>query len=293
MSQRLVNLLETETSVLATRATFYEHYATQLAETQGAAELVGWQTRAAVATAFRFAAQYALLVDAARARRLLRRAADAYLGLGLPYGYLLLAASEPREVSQRMFSDLNSRSHGNEPYASERPLASAADGHPVQLSYRLLVMSGNVALAQELPGEREALHRQLTAHRTAPIGAQNLSVGDYLTFADLLTILTVDTSLGADVEPVADAVLVALTGIGTGYAEGIQRAQANTYLWRHQQSPVDIVDLDIVAMTRLASSALASHQIDLAQLTSREPTLATLPMYAAMELNEPGELELT
>jgi hypothetical protein len=301
MNDRLIEVLGVDPEHIARRADFYEHYAATLTEAATderalgvADDTDGWRTAACVATALRFAAQYALLVDSQRAIRLMREAAGTYLDLGVPYGYLLLATANPDAVAPRMFSDRGQLSPSDGEARNGR-LAAAASAHPAQLTYLLLVMSGDRAVAGELREARKTLHERLSAHSTAPVGPQSLPVDFYLAFCDTLATLNNREQRFTREEPLSRQIVRTLGQMGRRYEDGIKRARANQYLWEHQQAPVDIVDLDIVGMTVIADVAMEHAGMDLNRdirsATDESPTLAMLPMYAGLELHQhgPGE----
>jgi len=298
MADDLLRLLQADAEHLSQRADFYEHYAQHLAEgierersRGGAINGGGWRTAAYVATALRFAAQYALVVDPQRAAALLRRAADAYLDLGVSYGYLLLATVDPDAVAQRMFSE---RARAAAMHAhDERPLAAAAAVHPAQLTYLLLAMSSDRIIASELQGPRRALRERLGAHGTAVVGPQSLPLAIYVTFCDELLRLSEGDSTQNAVQSV-EPIIAPLMRMGRGYEDGIRDARINQYLWDRLQAPVDIVDLDIVGMTVLAKVAMERAGMDLdAQVRqTTDLTLATVPMYVGLTLRGPGSSDV-
>jgi len=300
MANELIEILGVDPEHIARRVDFYEHYAATLTEAATnerspgvAVDTDGWRTSACVATALRFAAQYALLVDPQRAIRLLRGAAETYLDLGVPYGYLLLATAEPDAVAPRMFSD-RGQSSSREGETRERPLATAASAHPAQLTYLLLVMCGDRTIASELSKPREALHQRLIAHGTAPVGPQSLPVDFYLAFCDTLTSLNNRGQRITAEDSASSRVVRTLGQMGRRYESAIQRAHVNQYLWEQQQAPVDIVDLDIVGMTVIAAVAMEhvgmNLKRDIALAANDSHGLAMLPIYAGLGLHEgPGE----
>jgi hypothetical protein len=296
MTDALFEILEVDPEHATRRADFFEHYAASLREATVDDQAPGlapdpdrWRTDACVATALRFAAQYAVLVDAGRGIALLRDAAATYLDLGVPYGYLLLAAADPEEARSRML-EKRVREHDRAP----RPLAAAASAHPAQLTYTMVVMSGDRMLAKELRRDRARLHDRLTAHSTAPVGPQSLPVSRYLTVCDALLTLSADRNVMVTDATPSGAIVSALTQMGRAYADGIERARVNRYAWDRQQAPVDILDLDIVGMTLVANRAMADAGIELEDELGRVdpsgPTLSTVPIHAALAL-DPGHTE--
>jgi hypothetical protein len=301
MTNELIEVLGVNPEHIARRADFYEHYAATLADVATdersagvAADTAGWRTAACVATALRFAAQYALLVDSQRAIRLLREAAERYLDLGVHYGYLLLATAEPDAVAKRMFSE-RGQSSSYDAQTHERPLAAAASAHPAQLTYLLLVMSGDRTIANELRKTRETLHERLRAHSTAPVGPQSFPVDFYLTFCDTLASVNDRGERITKGDSPSSRIVRTLGQMGQRYEDGIQRAHVNRYLWEEQQAPVDIVDLDIVGMTTIANAAMEHAGMDLKRDIRRavddRQTLAMLPIYVGLQLHEHGSGE--
>lgn len=262
MNGEALEILGVDAELLLQRAEFFEAEGRALDEGAAGQQRLNthsdWTTDACVATAYRYAAQYAILVDVSRARRLLLESAERYSALGTPYGYFLMAAADPERLASRIFEEGPQRmslEYGD----GARPLARAALGIPVQLAYFLLSLHARGVLAREFSAIRETAMTRARAHESTPIGPEGVPIKRYLDFTDFLAADTMQGIIDEEgVVRLAQRTVAGLAPLARQYAENIEQARANRYLWERLQAPVDVVDLDIAGMAALASG-LASE----------------------------------
>jgi len=235
-----------------------------------------WAGPAALATAYRLAAQHAALVDARWATRLAVRAAMAYMTAGLPFGLFLLTGllDDHTLRESTVVRDLVT------PFAAPGADHNAAR-HPVQETYLLLAAASRPWLRAPLGPVLSGARERLAAHSLRPIGAQGVPLGDYLDLADLM--LYDDQRTRGPRDASVRYVARRLAAMHRAQAATLRAAQRNRYLWRQGASPVNIIDLEHVALSGLALrhrpwfgqlSAAVTDELD------RDDPLTELPVWA-------------
>lgn len=234
-----------------------------------------WAGPAALATAYRLAAQHAALVDAGWATRLAVRAAMAYLTAGLPFGLFLLTGLLDDQTLREstVVRDVVT------PFAAPGG-GTAAARHPVQQTYLLLAAASRPWLRAPLGSVLSGARERLAAHSLRPVGAQSVPLGDYLDLADLM--LYDDQRAGRQRDGSVRYVARRLAAMHRAQAATLRAAQRNRYLWRQGASPVNIIDLEHVALSGLALrhrpwfgqlSAAVADELD------RDDPLTELPVW--------------
>ncbi|HEY1823605.1 MAG TPA: hypothetical protein VGG83_27070 [Trebonia sp.] len=240
-----------------------------------------WAGPAALATSYRLAAQHAALVDARWATRLAVRAAMGYLAAGLPFGlFLLTGLLDDRTLrDSAVFRDVVT------------PFQSPGGGHagardPVQQTYLLLAAASRPWLRGPLQPALSGARERLATHGLRPVGAQGVPLGEYLDLADLM--LYDDQSPGQPGNGSIQYVARRLAAMQRAQAATLRAAQRNRYLWRHGASPVNIIDLEQVALSGLA---LRRHRGWFGQLSAavadeleRDDPLTELPVWTMGEI---------
>jgi hypothetical protein len=267
-----------------------------------------WEGYAAIASTYRLAAENAALVDTAWSMELATRSALAYLDAGLPFGLFLLTGI------------LDDRTLLETPGALPslvRPLSTASAAapmsDPVQRSYLAITLSARPRIREVL--DRSASARRdtplsdmiegLNAYALQPVGPQSIPMEAYLEFAGAIRSLgwsdDIDrdrpgrlTDRGRDQSPLPPGLeRDELADLGNRYAafsraqaDSLRAAMRNRYLWERGAAPVNIVDLEYVAMCgnamrryRRRSWSRAFRQTVTAQLSG--DLLAQIPVWVA------------
>ena len=239
-----------------------------------------WLGPAALASAYRRAAQYATLIDTRWATWLAVRAGQTYLKAGLPFGLFLLAGL----LDDRTLRDSSALPGLLAPFAS--PAASPALQAPVQQMYLLMTAASRPWLRDPLAETLEGAVQRLSLHDLQPIGPQGIPLGEYL---DIATTMLYDgqestTSASAEVRDIAGR----LATMYRAQAATLRAARRNRHLWRNGASPVNIVDLEHIAIYGLTlrhrpwsgelSEAISGE-------LGQEEALAELPVWAAESID--------
>lgn len=252
-----VEALGANPEVLIRSSRFFESYAENSVDARSRTSSQ-WLRFGTAATALRFAAQFAALVDPPRSINLVQRSASYYVNLGLPYGYFLYASFlEKNAAVESLISgpvghwlqSLASNRIVDVPESSER-LEHVALTYPVQQMYLVLAMATHYEVWVEFQSPLESLGESLSVHGTQPIGPQSSPMSDYLGIAQVIQ------SIHRDSRKARYEAAVVLRRLAQRYESSILSARESPYLWDSLQTPVDIVDLDIVAMTIAVGTAL-------------------------------------
>ena len=235
-----------------------------------------WLGKATIASACRAAAQYAALVDSSWAARLAVRTGRAYVAAGMPFGLFLLAGV----LSDQILRDSNALRELVAPFATLDSSSAMAD--PVQQMYLLLAAASRPWLRTALAAPIDGLTERLSPHALHPFGPQGMPLGEFL---DLATVMLNDdqTSSGAtgtEIRSIARRLAV----MQRAQAESLRAARRNRYLWTRAASPVNIVDLEHVAIYGLALRhrpwAAELRAALSAELEREDDALAELPAWA-------------
>jgi hypothetical protein len=254
-----------------------------------------WLGTATIASTYRLASQYAALVDMPLSMDLAIRASLAYLEAGLPFGFFLATGLlddsilRNPELTPRLFRLLS------------RVNAEPASTDPVQQAYLLLALASRPWLRRQLQLSPDDMLNRLGAHDLHPVGPQSAPLAAYLTLAR--TMLSNETSEVPDerqgqekeqpVDEAADTGISVmahqLADIGRSQAASLRLTMRNQYLWRNAAAPVNIVDLEQVALYGLAMRTGGYWSERLLQRTTSNlednDALAELPAWACREMN--------
>ncbi len=239
-----------------------------------------WLGLAALASAYRRAAQHATLLDTRWATRLAVRAGQAYVAAGLPFGLFLLVGV----LDDQILRDSSASSWLLTPFAT--PAASPALQDPVQQMYLLMAAASLPWLRDPLADTLEGAVQRLTAHDLQPIGPQRVPLGEYLDLAVIMLYDEQGTVMQASTE--VHDIAGRLAAMYRAQAASLRSARRNQYLWRHGVAPVNVVDLEHLAMYGLAMR----HRPWAAELSEaiageldRDEALAELPVWAAESID--------
>lgn len=274
MNQWILQALQIDSETVSRSVKFFESYgkrvAPSIARPSDVSSFRDWTDGGTAATGLRFAAQFASLIEVEEARRLLNQAALLYVSLGVPYGYFLYASFVDRSDAIRSLSSdpavqwlrrLSSHTLSDIPREPGR-LDYVALSYPVQQVYLFLAMTAHSEIWREFSSELGSLRKSLALHNGQPVGPQGTPARAYLRVGELLQHIH-----HHDTEARGQAV-VELANLARRYEASILEAKENHFLWSQMQSPIDIVDLDVVGLTTMVDSAL--EQASMERLRLRE-----------------------
>lgn len=284
---------------VAAQARFYTSYARSLENARGRndgsvwARIANpnqpWLGAATIASTYRLAAQYMALIDMRMAMRLAVRASLAYLEEGLHFGLLLATGLLDDSLLRDPFVVDRIAQLMSRPEPGDR----ASD--PVQQSYLLLALASRPWL-QDLVGRSvEAMFAELAAHDLHPVGPQSIPLSTYVDLARMMfTQRQTDALVLAAGDQGAESPMVPqLVDIGTAQAGSLRRTMRNRYLWRHAAAPVNLIDLEQVALYGLAVRSSPAESERLLAATMRRladvDVLAEVPGWACGEMGRVQE----
>ncbi|WP_030435630.1 hypothetical protein [Actinoplanes subtropicus] len=279
MSAAHLDALQLSADRIGTMTDFYESYA-NLARRRGETDSGRQAGLIEAASALRSAGQWAMILDSARAVELLIRSARIWDQLGHGFGTYLLAALRPRDLrpgTRTLRRDQLIRVLAGRPLPDAENSATTSSPllHPQQQAYLLLALAGD----QDSAAIRE--YAQGSAHRlgVVPIGALGMPLRIYWDVA-LHLMAGDDTGL--------EVVARHLDAMAASYATAINSAMANEYLWFNAASPVEVGDVDIVAIAALAARRFGTTSLRAALLdrAGREDPLTRVPLELAVEVAE-------
>jgi hypothetical protein len=292
MSQQHLRTLQLDTNKVEIAADFFEAYASyQLSQRDTDKDRLADTDKdrlADTASSLRVAGQWAMLFDLPRAVTLLTRSAEIWHAMGYGFGTFLLAAIAPDRLDRdEMLIRLAQMAGLNAPIGEARepsiqgrqPLEPLL--HPQQQAYLLLAAAG-VSRRIDLPLGLLRRVGDQSPHRRGvmPIGALGMPLRVYWDIArDLLQI-------DGDDERTADMVANTLADMGRSYAQAIGSAMANERLWFNAASPVDVGDIDTVAIAlnsahRLGPGLIKAH---LRSVSENLEAIARVPLELASEM---------
>ncbi|HEX5406600.1 MAG TPA: hypothetical protein VFX16_30375 [Pseudonocardiaceae bacterium] len=246
-----------------------------------------WLGDAVLASSYRMAAQYLALIDARQAGLVSIRAALAYLRAGLPFGAMLAVGlvGDDSLIGTMAPSGLE---------AAIQSLASRARDHnPVQQTYLLLVLVARRRLRREHSDSVGALLRDLRPHGLHPIGSHSQPLADYLQMAEVMARHD-GRQLALRAERGGSEAIGLMSGFvaaaGHRQAESLRAARRNSYLWRHGASPVDVVNLEDVAITGLLAGSdvmppESGYNLLFDRIDGNDP-LVSLAVWAAEQMSQ-------
>lgn len=229
------------------------------------------------------AAQLLSLTDVRSAQEFYDQAADCYTRIGHPYSLFLRAIAREQlpldeyEQGHTWFETAQQATGDTELSALPR-----AWQVPQQQAYFLLAAS--LAMPHAGDGRLVELAGNSPNRRsTAPFGALGTAVARVWGVA--MTLLTSDRS---DSKRAADEIGRQLAGMSLNFAQRIERAQANDYLWSAVAAPIDIGDTEIIGITTIASRVLPRQalMVSLERITSELPPLARIPLQVGLALTD-------
>jgi hypothetical protein len=323
--ESVVEQLQLPRELFERQASFYAGYAETLADRRAATDREpvndtwerlanprqAWQGSAAIASTYRLAAEFAVLVDTAWSIELAIRSAVAYLEAGLPFGLFLITGILDDRTLLQDPQTLTGLTQLLATRSAESPMSD-----PVQRSYLAMTLSAR-------PQIREALDRRastsldtplsgiiegLASHALQPVGPQSVPMEAYLGFARSIRVAEWPDDNGSDFYPgnrgrrgpwlrsgeqrnTLDDIGNRFALLARGQADALRAAMRNSYLWERGAAPVNIVDLEYVAMCGNAMRRFEQPSWPLALGESiieklGDDTLAQIPIWVARRLQE-------
>lgn len=239
------------------------------------------------ASAFREAAQWMLYLDPVHAAELLARAGGLFFRMGMPYGmYLMVVAGEwtddpPSDAFARAINDLRPAGDGDERDRADDAFPFVQ--YPQQQAYLLLASGGSRLIGTEFRRPLTTI-LESSPHRDGTIatGAMGTPIRRLWDIARHLV------TAGDDAP---DQIRLHLAAICERYAENMELAQSNEYLWRGAAAPVDVGDLDLTGIAALTARRLGVETLEsiIGQLqeSSDLGRVALAPLQAGLTLVEP------
>ncbi|PZF62396.1 hypothetical protein DEI92_02590 [Curtobacterium sp. MCBD17_034] len=232
------------------------------------------------ATAYREAAQWSLSLGTDDGIDLLATAARSFSRLGFPYGDFLGAACRTvdadgpprpdRDVVRQLGAAVASVP-AEADRSERRELAS-----PQQQAYLFVAAAATPELADDLREELAAIAAfPAMGSGTAPMGALGAPVRTYVRAGLAL--------MDHDRESV---LLRALVAMSRRFDDAANLAASNDYLWRNASAPIEIPDLDIVALVALGVDRVDGFAGKLRQAASELSGWARFPIDVAIEVIE-------
>lgn len=276
----------------AAAVSFFEGYGrlceAELEATEPGSETY-WRTATDGASAYREASQWAAIVENSRLPDLMAKAAILFASTDQAFGWFLGLACQrwgtPREAqvrpehSQQLATALGIAEVGV-------PVPSALR-HPQQQAYAFLAIAGSTVVQHSREFLLDRIAEDPSARLgTAPVGALGVPLREYWAIGSAL----LDSSQEG-VETVARSLAV----MGNRYAASAELARVNSYLWRNAAAPVDVVDMDVLAIALIAADRFGRDRLREAVAREAERRhmsfLARTPLDVAIELatGESGE----
>lgn len=204
-----------------------------------------WLEEASRAVALARATQLALLVDFRAGLHLIGETGRTYSAIGIPFGYALLGlvnrgeSAWPSPIGTETAAErsLTSTVRSTQERRGAEAVAEAMR-YPGQQTYLLmaLALAGNESAAGLIRDEDHGLHNS-----GAAVGPNGNSIGDYWSFLKAVFDRTVERG----------ELMLGATALARPYAQSIRRAKRNSYSWERLESPVDLVDLDVVILSAI------------------------------------------
>lgn len=256
-----------------------------------------WEGFAAIASTYRLAAECAALVDTIWSMELAIRSARAFLDAGSAFGLFLAASILDDEALLQERSTLFSLIR---PLTAETAAAPVPD--PVQRSYLALTFNSRPLIREMIGNSGNAatnlsnLAEGLGPYALQPVGPQSIPMADYLEFADAVRDIewpAREERYPGRYEPLSDSGRRGLADLGASFAglcrrqaDDLRAAMRNRYLWENGASPVNVVDLEYVAVCGNAMRRFPDQSWSIAFRESvtehlEDDPLAQLPVWLA------------
>jgi hypothetical protein len=252
-----------------------------------------WILTMEAASVLREAASWAVYFDVERAIMLLNRSGYLYQSVDMAFGSFLLTVAGAPPLDE-LSSDIGllARLHGQASAAGPATIPDSLH-HPQQQAYLLLACAGmaNKVTAYRRPGTVEEISGyRRTLHA---IAAESPIRRGVLPFGSLGIPVRVPWDIGVHLlqesSPESlDVVARYLTLLCRRYAETMESAAVNDYLWSHAAAPVDVGDIEIIGIAALATAHFGSEEItaSIAGLGAGAEDTSFIPLRLGSEILE-------
>lgn len=254
-----------------------------------------WTLTIDMASALREAASWAVYFDVGRALGLLSRAGFLYQSAGLAFGSFLqtIAGLPPMDELPRDVAFL-AQIHGQADAAVSATIPNPLY-HPQQQAYLLLACAGmtdRLVDYRKRPRLDENLDYREALHG---IAAESPNRQGVLPFGSLGTPVRVPWDIGVhllqDDNPESlEIVARHLTALCRRYAEMMDLATVNDYLWDHAAAPVDVGDIEVMGIAALSASHFGREQITnaVSRLGLDPADISFIPFRLGRDMSEPS-----
>ena len=246
-----------------------------------------WLGSATIASTYRLAAQFAALVDMQLASLLAMHAGLEYLKAGAPFGLFLITGL----LDDQILQDSSVLPTLINPLSEAVAQPGLAD--PVQQTYIVLAAASRPwlrePLRQLIDQPIDDMMEHLAAHDLHPIGPQSIPLATYLTFARTM----LSDQPGRVAYEVGERTISEIAGqlaeMGRIQAIRLRATMRNRFLWQNAAAPVNVIDLEYVAMCGLAMRHDPAWSEILPQRTRSElendDPLAEIPIWVMGEID--------
>ena len=246
-----------------------------------------WLGSATLASTYRLAAQFAALVDMRLASLLAMHAGMEYLKAGAPFGLFLLTGL----LDDQILRDRSVLPTLISPLSETVTQPGLAD--PVQQTYMMLAAPSRPwlreLLRQSIDQSIDDTMEHLAAHGLHPIGPQSIPLATYLTFARTMLSDQPDRLVDEAGERTISEIAGQLAEMGRIQAIRLRATMRNNFLWQNAAAPVNVVDLEYVAMCGLAMRHDPTWSERLPERTRSElesdDPLAEIPIWVMVEID--------
>jgi hypothetical protein len=214
----------------------------------------------------------------------LRQAAEAYLNAELPYGLIVESMSTGEGgIEDHRSSSLVEIWLGGIDRRFGKSRKEPMDDLPANLSainQQLYLCMAAMSSARTARAYREPLKRmidQMKPHPNVPHGPQSQPL-----HVQLDIIEPIFDAMAHSAYEGHDRAVNALKRLASHYAESIESAQHNQYLWSNLWSPIDYLDLEIVFAARCVARAFSN--VNLPTIFD-EDSIAAIPLLVAAGLD--------
>jgi hypothetical protein len=262
---------------------------------------IQWMLTMETASALREAASWAVYFDVDRAIALLTRAGFLYHNVDMAFGSFLLTVADTPPLDE-LSSDIELLARVNG-LTSSRGSVAIPDSlhHPQQQTYLLLACAG---MADKIVDYRHPQSiEDVSAYRQTlhAIAAESPIRQGVLPFGSLGIPIRVAWDIGvhllqgyvsesADPDDSESLATVAryMTVLCRRYAETMELATVNDYLWNNAAAPVDVGDIEVIGIAALAAIHFGSEEItaSVTRLGMRPDDISFIPFRLGTEIAE-------
>ena len=252
-----------------------------------------WLLTMDAASALREAASWAIYFDVDRARALLNRAGFLYRSVDMAFGSFLLAVAGSAPLDE-LPNDIGllTRAQGKDSQTAPSSIPDSLH-HPQQQAYLLLACAGMAD--QMINYKRPYSVDQSSRYRQElhSIASESPIRQGVLPFGSLGTPVRVPWDIGVHLlqESNPESLNIVarhLTSLCRRYAETMDLATVNDYLWSHAAAPVDVGDIEVIGIAALAAVHFGNEEITASvnRLGVQAEDISFIPLRLGGEISE-------